>query len=254
MAEKTKISWTDSTWNPAWGCTKIGPGCDRCYAERLAKRYGFDVWGPDKPRRTFGKKHWTQPIAWNRKAEKEGKRTKVFCASMCDVFERHPDIEEMREVLWDVVRDTPHLDWQILTKRPHRIAENLPIDWANGYDNVWLGTSVENGNFAWRADFLREIPAAIRFVSCEPALGPMVKLSLDGIDWVIYGGESGPGFRKDDVRWARDLRERCRESGVAFFYKQASGRSPGTDALLDGKEAKEFPTPRKASQGILDVV
>jgi protein gp37 len=248
VGENTKISWTDATWNPAWGCTKIGPGCDNCYAEKLASRYGFDVWGPDKSRRTFGDKHWNEPVNWNKKARETGKRIKVFCASMCDVFENHPIIDGLRDRLWNLIRETQWLDWQLLTKRPNRIKENLPNDWLGGYENVWLGTSVESGDFAWRADFLRELPAVIKFISCEPAIGPLDNLVLDGINWVIYGGESGPNFRDHDINWARNLRIRCLEANVAFFYKQSPGRTPGTEALLDGKEVKEFPVPRVDSR------
>ena len=151
---KTTIEWTgtkneDGTWsagytfNPWWGCTKVSDGCKFCYALSIANRYGHDVWGVGATRRTFGENHWREPVRWNRKAGESGKRLRVFCASMADVFDPEAPADE-REKLWDLIRETPHLDWQILTKRPQLIAENLPFDWEDGYPNVWLGTSVED--------------------------------------------------------------------------------------------------------------
>lgn len=247
MSEKTIIAWTDHTWNLAWGCTKISPGCTHCYADTLSSRYGHDVWGPKAPRRTFGDKHWREPLKWNAKAQAEGGVHRVFCSSMCDNFEDHATIAAEREKLWPLVRSTPHLHWQLLTKRADRIADNLPADWGHGYANVWLGVSIENNDYAWRADCLRQIPAAVRFVSYEPALGPLDKLDLTGIDWLIVGGESGPGYRPMDLQWGRDMRDRCRGSGVAFFWKQSSAYRTEMGTTLDGETIKEYPTPRRAA-------
>lgn len=244
MAVTTAISWTDHTFNIAWGCVKVSPGCKNCYADLLSRRYGNDVWGPNKPRRVFGDKHWKEPVKWNRVAETEGTRKRVFCSSMCDVFEDHRTIDAEREKLWPLIRMTPWLDWQLLTKRAERIAANLPADWGQGYRNVWLGVSIENNDYVERADYLRRIPATVRFISYEPALGPLDALDLTGIDWLIYGGESGPRFRKHELNWPRQMRNKCREQGVAFFYKQSSSLHPGRETSLDGETIQMYPRRR----------
>lgn len=247
MAEKTAIAWTDHTFNLAWGCVKISPGCAHCYADDLAARYGHDVWGPGKARRTFGAKHWAEPLAWQRKAAAEGVRRRVFCSSMCDNFEDHPTIAAELAKLWPLIRATPDLDWQLLTKRADRIAACLPADWGEGYPNVWLGVSIENADYTWRADRLRAVPAAVRFVSYEPALGPLAQaLDLSGLDWVIYGGESGPSHRPEDKQWARDMRDACRGAGVAFFHKQSAARFTEQGVRLDGELIREYPAARRA--------
>jgi len=184
VGTETGIAWTDHTFNVAWGCTKVSPGCAHCYAEDLSTRYGHGVWGPNKPRRTFGAKHWAEPIAWDRAAGKpeprrsrwaesaphecggsERRRAKVFCSSMCDIFEDHRTIAEELVKLWPLIRATPHLDWQLLTKRVERIVESLPADWGDGYQNVWLGVSIENREYEWRVQLLRRVPAQVRFLS-----------------------------------------------------------------------------------------
>lgn len=255
MSETTGIGWTDHTFNIAWGCQRVSPGCEHCYAETLAKRYGLKVWGPKSTtgRRTFGEKYWANPLKWNAKAEKAGERRRVFCSSMADVFEDHPTIDAERERLWPLIRATPWLDWQLLTKRPERIAANLPSDWgANGYDNVWMGTSVETMRYIQRVEILVTIPAAIRFVSAEPLLGPLDFLYLrpgpycliEEINWLIVGGESGPGCRPMNLEWARTLRDQCREGDVAFLLKQLGGfpnSRAHADAVLDGRRHMEFP-------------
>lgn len=245
MAEETLIAWTDHTFNIAWGCTKISPGCAHCYADTLASRYGHDVWGAGRSRRTFGEKHWRQPADWNRLAIGDKRRHRVFTSSMCDVFEDHPTIAAEREKLWDVIRATRWLDWQVLTKRADRIRGCLPPDWGQGWDNVWLGVSVEHIDYEWRADCLRDIPAAVRFVSYEPALGPLHDMELRGLDWVIFGGESGVGFRAADAQWSRDMRDACAEAGVAYFHKQLSHRFTERGTMLDGVEVRQYPTPRR---------
>lgn len=244
MADKTLIAWTDHTFNIAWGCTKISPGCAHCYADTLSRRFGWDVWGPQAARRTFAEKHWKHPLHWNEAASKAGIRRRVFCSSMCDVFEDHPTIDAERAKLWEVIRQTPWLDWQLLTKRADRIAVNLPADWGTGYPNVWLGVSIESNEYVDRADHLRVIPAVVRFISYEPALGPLPDLSLTGIDWVIYGGESGPGYREHDLAWPREMRERCESAGVSFFYKQSSAIRTEMGIELDGEVVRNYPPKR----------
>lgn len=266
MGAETGIEWTDHTFNIAWGCIKVGPGCDHCYAETLAKRYGHNVWGPAKTtaRRTFGEKHWNEPLKWNAAAEKAGVRRRVFCSSMADVFEDHPTIDAEREKLWPLIRATPSLDWQLLTKRPERIAAALPLDWGEeGYANVWLGTSVESQDYAAkRIAPLAAVPAIVRFLSVEPLLGPLTFRwaswqarganpkgvtshldSLKALSWIIVGGESGPGCRPMDLNWVRTIRDECAEGGVAFFLKQLGGSNPRGHhlAVLDGVRHTAMP-------------
>lgn len=274
MGENTNISWCDHTFNLVIGCVKVSPGCENCYAETLAHdRMGLDVWGPAK---TTGRHHlrpayWRQPLRWNRQAEEAGQRRRVFCGSMCDWAEDHPDLIEPRKRLVELWRETPWLDWLMLTKRPERIAGLLPDDWgATGYPNVWLGTSVENQAFAdLRIPHLVKVPAVVRFLSCEPLIGP-IDLGRSHpcgyycdpdewggghhdhefwshirtrINWVIVGGESGKGFREMKTWWAEDLRDQCARAQVAFFFKQDNGTRPGANPDLLGQPWKEFPTP-----------
>lgn len=242
MGEITGISWCDHTHNIAWGCEKVSPGCKFCYADTQSGRFGFDIWGATKPRRTLSIQNWNKPLKWNREAQKEGKKHKVFSSSMCDNFEDHPTIIEELEKLWPLIRKTPWLEWQLLTKRADRIRESLPDDWGvDGYPNVWLGVSVENNNYNWRAEELKKVPAKIKFISYEPALGPVDDLDLNGIDWLIFGGESGPNFRSMDSDWARNVKTKCEKSGTVFFYKQTAALKSGTDPYLDGVEYKNFP-------------
>lgn len=252
MGETTAIAWTDHTFNIAWGCIKVSPGCKNCYAETLSEKRGSAVWGPNTQRRIFGDVHWKDPLKWNRKAQAAGKIARVFSSSMCDVFEDHPTIDEQRERLWATIRATPWLHWQLLTKRSDRIASHLPADWGvSGYPNVWLGVSIENDEYTFRADHLRVIAAAVRFISYEPALGPVPSLDTHGIDWIIYGGESGPGYRPEDKQWARDVRARCAHSGTAFFHKQSSAYRTEMGIELDGAIVREYPTPRGPYDSLL---
>lgn len=243
MGERTAIAWTDCSFNIVNGCTKISKGCRNCYAERLDVMFkGGKHFGPGLgQRQTFGDRHWRQPVIWNRKAAKEGRPKLVFCSSICDVFEDHPTVAQELEKLWPLIRSTPHLIWQLLTKRANRIRSCLPSDWGDGYPNVWLGVSIETREYAWRRQALAEVPAVCRFISYEPALGSLGAMSLEGISWVIYGGESGPNFRPDKPDWARNMRTRCQLEGVAFFYKQRASIQPGTGATLDGEKIQEFP-------------
>lgn len=264
MSENSSIEWTDHTWNPWWGCTKWSAGCTHCYADSLSRRYGFDVWGPRADRRFFGDKHWAEPLKWNRDAVKAGVRRRVFCASMADVFEHHMveetnvKMDEARTRLWAMVDATPMLDWLLLTKRPENIRLMGPYEWwVRPRPNVWYGTSVEDQEQAdKRIKYLLEVPAAIRFLSCEPLLGPV---NLDQacrhanglrrpnwgleINWVISGGESGAGARPCNPDWVRDLRDQCEAAGTAYFFKQWGGRiakSGGRE--LDGRIWNEFPS------------
>lgn len=220
MGQETGISWTHHTFNPWWGCTAISPGCDHCYAETFDKRVGGAHWGKDAPRRLFGEKHWNEPRKWNEAAQKAGERRRVFCASMADIFDADAP-EGQRERLWPLIRETPWLDWLLLTKRHGRIARNLPADWGDGYANVWLGVTVDDRrNGLPRVDVLRTIPARVRFLSVEPLLEDLGAVDLSGIHWVIMGGESGPGARVFLEDWARSLIRQCREQGAAPFVKQ----------------------------------
>lgn len=241
MGEQTNIAWTDHTFNPWMGCVKVSAGCKHCYAETLITgRMGLNVWGGNAPRQVT-KGPWVDVMKWDRKAEMDGVRRRVFCGSLCDVFEDHPDANAVRSKLWTLIALCKNLDWQLLTKRPENIVRMLPDDWDAGWPHVWLGTSIEDMRVAERADILRAIPAPVRFISYEPALGPLNDIDLSGIHWVIYGGESGPNRRPEDKQWARDMRDKCAAAGVAFFHKQSAGLHSGTGMLLDGKVIQEFP-------------
>lgn len=236
MGDKTKIEWCDATFNPWIGCQAVSPGCDHCYAERLALKMGV-AWGPHEHRRLASEAYWTQPHRWARQARETGIRKKVFCASMADVFDNAVPWP-WREQLWGVIKDTTELDWLILTKRPENMAQMLPTNWRDGWDNVWLGISAEDQpRYDHRWPILRDTPAAIRFVSYEPALGAldiMGKASM--LDWLICGGESGPGYREMDPMWEAMIREQCRILGIAYFCKQMAGKK---------KFPKDFPLVRQ---------
>lgn len=241
MGSFSKIEWTTHTFNPWWGCTKVSEGCRFCYAETLSNRYKYDFWGAKKPRRLLSDQHWQEPIRWNSEAQREGIRHKVFCASMADVFEERAP-EGQLERLWDLIRITPNLDWQLLTKRPQLIAEKLPADWGAGYSNVWLGTSVEDERVLDRVHCLAAVPSVVRFLSIEPLIGPIRCLPLDGIDWVIVGGESGVGARPMEPEWVIDIRKQCHQSCVPFFFKQWGGtnkKKAGRE--LEGRHYNEMP-------------
>lgn len=235
------------------GCTKVSAGCTHCYAETLTKnRMGLALWG-DKAARQVTKQPWVNVRQWERAAANghdgilgAGQPSLVFLGSLMDWAENRPDLVEPRGRMWDLIRACPHLHFQMLTKRPENIRGMLPADWgATGWPNVWLGTSIEDMRVAARADRLRDVPAVVRFISYEPALGSLNGLDLAGIDWVIYGGESGSGFRSEDKQWARDMHAKCSAAGVAFFHKQSSGYRTEMGIELDGKIVREFPRPRK---------
>jgi len=226
MAQNSSIEWTDHTFNPWWGCSKVSPACDNCYAELWAKRMGHKVWGSAANRRFFSDAHWNEPLVWNEEARMEDRRKRVFCASMADVFERRAELHDHRERLWDLIGSTSHLDWLLLTKRPQNIQNMVPWK-AKWPANVWLGTTVENQLFAEkRLPFLLKNAAAVRFLSCEPLLGPLDLTAwfhakhLHPIDWVIAGGESGPSSRPMHPDWATKILHQCQEAKVPFHFKQ----------------------------------
>ena len=240
MGEHTKIAWADSTWNPWIGCTHAGSGCDHCYAEMQNKfrRWNGGTWGNAAPRRVTAEQTWRDPLNWEDKARagrvgKDAERWLVFAGDLCDIFDRLGD-KNARTRMWELFRQTPHLTWLILTKRPQHISKFLPADWGEGYRNVWLGVTVENRKNGYpRIKALRRVPATMRFLSCEPLLEGLPDIELTGIDWVIVGGESGSEARRFDVEWARAIRERCQESSVAFFFKQL-----GSAPFVDGSPFK----------------
>jgi protein gp37 len=247
MGFNSSIEWTTHTFNPWWGCTKVSDGCRNCYAEALSNRYGHSVWGAGKPRRLMSDAHWQAPLGWDADAKRTGRRARVFCASMADVFEEQAPPGQLVR-LWDLIRLTPSLDWQLLTKRPHRITESLPPDWGSGYSNVWLGTSVEDQRVINRVRELSAVPAVVRFLSVEPLLGPIRRLPLKGIDWIIVGGESGPNARPIEAEWVLDIRRQCRTAGVPFFFKQWGGvNKKKSGRTLSGRIYNEMPKPRRLS-------
>lgn len=239
MADRSAIEWTEATWNPVTGCTQVSPGCAHCYAKTFAERWRGV---PDHPyEQGFELKLWPerleQPLRWRRPRV-------IFVNSMSDLF--HEEIPEV--FIEEVFRVMEQADWhvfQILTKRHERLFElrdRLP--WP---PNVWIGVSIENRRFVHRADYLRQVPAAVRFISAEPLLGPLEALDLSGIDWLIAGGESGPGHRPVREEWLIELRDRCSEEDVAFFFKQWGGARPKSGGrLLEGRSWDEMPTQRPA--------
>lgn len=231
MAENTEIAWTDHTFNPVKGCQKVSEGCKHCYAESETKRYGLAVWGPSAPRVRTAPDYWKQPRKWNKRALDAGVRERVFCASWADVGEDHPDWVQPRRDLARMIEETPALDWLLLTKRPESLVRLFAdAGWSGAWPaNVWAGHTVENqGAAAERIPHLRRVPARVRFLSCEPLLGPVdlrgALLDSSRIHWVIVGGESGPSARPFDLAWARSIRDQCRAAEVPFFFKQAGAR------------------------------
>lgn len=278
MGENSTIEWTHHTFNPWWGCTKVSPGCDHCYAEAWAKRTGFsDIWNAPA-RRRLSEKYWEQPYRWNQQAERDGLRRRVFCASMADVFDAD-GLPAEREWLWQIIEETAHLDWLLLTKRIGNAPKMLPERWLERpRPNVWIGATVVN-----QAEVDRDVPkllatpAAIRFLSCEPLLeeiglgehlfGPeepcaqcpkdidcecgwktRQELGLPSIGWVIVGGESGAGARPFVLGWGKQLVHECRMASVPVFVKQVGARPVNREGercprILDrkGKLMEEWP-------------
>jgi len=234
VGDNSAIEWTDATWNPVTGCTKVSPGCKNCYAERLALRLqamgnpryhaGFDV--------TLHADQLDLPLRW-----RQPKR--VFVNSMSDLFHEAVPESFIGEV-FEVMGMAHWHTFQVLTKRADRLRQLAPkLKWS---PNIWQGVSVETMRYFSRVERLREVPASVRFLSLEPLLGPLPNLPLQGIDWVIVGGESGPNNRKVSVEWVRDIRDQCRDARVAFFFKQWGGRTSKTGGrMLDGRLWDELP-------------
>jgi protein gp37 len=252
MSDRTRIEWTDATWNPTTGCTRVSAGCDHCYAAVLANGRLSDVYLARKPARDsaanrrdpFAVRLWPErldyPLRW-----KEPRR--VFVNSMSDLF--HADIPEaFQRQIFEIMLRADHHNYQVLTKRPSRaerfVRRNADL-FVSGTvpEHVWIGASVESQNVLYRVNQLRQVPAAVRFLSCEPLLGPL-DLDLASIDWVIVGGESGIGHRVMDLDWARGIRDQCQDAGVAFFFKQVGGRTPKANGrVLDRRTWDEYPVP-----------
>lgn len=234
MALNSTIEWTDATWNPVTGCTQVSAGCDHCYAMTFAERFRGV---PNHPyEQGFDLRLWPErlelPLRWR-------KPRRIFVNSMSDLF--HADVPEdyIRRVFDTMVRADQHI-YQVLTKRPQRLAKLAKtLPWP---EHIWVGVSVESNEAAWRADFLRRVPATVRFISAEPLIGPIDQLKLDGIHWVITGGESGLGHRPCNPDWVRDARDRCVAEQVAYFHKQWGGRTSKMGGReLDGRTWDEMP-------------
>lgn len=243
MPTATRIRWTGATWNPMSGCTKLSPGCDHCYAYSLAERYrgtaaypvGFDT--VYKPQKLGDPARWKDP-------------RRIFVNSMSDLF--HDDYtDDQLDAVFSVMYQVDRHTYQVLTKRPTRMRDYV-LEWLQRTGlpavpaHIWLGTTIELDQYTWRANRLREIPVPVRFISAEPLLGPLPSLDLEGIGWLIIGGESGPGYRTLDHAWARALRDRARQHGTAVFFKQDSGHRTEMRPYLveeDGSQStiEEYP-------------
>ncbi|MCK9463173.1 MAG: phage Gp37/Gp68 family protein [Proteobacteria bacterium] len=231
----TKISWTNETWNTVTGCQKVSAGCARCYAATMTRR--LKAMGQEKYQAGFSEVV-THPECLG-EPYKLRKPSMVFVNSMSDTFHKDVPVEFIQKI-FSVAVDCPRHTFQVLTKRSERLVELAPqLPWPA---NVWMGVSVENERHVNRIDHLRQVPAAVRFLSIEPLLGPIPNLNLDGIDWVIVGGESGPGSEPVLEAWVVDIRDQCREAGVAFFFKQWGGRNnKKAGHLLLGETCQEMP-------------
>jgi protein gp37 len=246
MAE-TSIEWTDATWNPVAGCTVLTAGCTNCYAMRMAAR--LDAMGQEKyrglTRRSGGRAVWTGKIRLDEKSltapKSWSKPRKVFVNSMSDLF--HEDVPaEFIARVWSVMKETPRHTYQILTKRPDRMAEVLSRPPFEILPNVWLGASVEDGRVLNRLEAVRPVPAAVRFVSLEPLIGSVADGDLTGINWAIVGGESGPRAREMKPEWVDEIEAMCRRSGTAFFFKQWGGKNKkAAGRMLNGQTYDEMP-------------
>ena len=243
MTENSKIEWTDHTFNPWMGCQTVSPGCDLCYAEAMMDhRFGKVLWGAHGKRVRTTERNWKAPLRWAKAAQNTGTRPRVFCASLGDVWDNKAP-KEWRVDLFRLIDNTPELDWLLLTKRPENIAKMLPVAIAGlkpwPWPNVWLGTTCEDQEYYDRRwPVLSKVPAPVHFVSYEPALGPLVlPWSARRPDWIICGGESGPGARMMKPKWARDLMKQCHRRGIAFFMKQVTEKKPIPSGLL----VREYP-------------
>jgi protein gp37 len=245
----SQISWTDHSFAPWFGCTRVSPACDHCYAEHwTVGRFKKAEWGAHARRVRSAPSTWEKPRSWQRAAAREGKPLFIFCSELSDVFDNRA-LDEWRLDLWSLIRETPNLIWLLLSKRPQNFRKMLPADWASGYPNAWLGVTAENQSEAnRRLPILRRTPGVRRFVSAEPLL-ESVNFSrwLDSVDWVITGCESLPGKRAGrhcDVDWVRALRDQCLASDSAFWLKQlvVDGRVVELPEL-DGRIWTERPAP-----------
>ena len=245
MAGNTQIEWTDATWNPVTGCTKVSPGCKHCYAERLAARLkkmanpryanGFSV--------TLHRDQIDLPLRWKNPRM-------IFVNSMSDLFHESIPKQFIKDVFHTMKRARRHV-FQVLTKRSKRLLElSGELNWS---PNIWQGVSVESADYLWRIEDLARTPANLKFLSLEPLLGPIECLPLDGIDWVIVGGESGPSHRRIESQWVREIMLQCSAAGVPFFFKQWGGRTPKSGGrLLDNREWNAMPIVSLAQSGPTD--
>lgn len=263
MGKKTGISWTDHTHNWWWGCNEVtDEECGDCYARDLARQYGWkdggnagpEIWGAPRAttRRILSDKHNAEPYVWNAAAWLRDERECVFVESMSDLFEFHPLLVAPRQIAFRTIKNTPYLDYKMLTKRPQMITRYVPKEWLEGDWplNAWIGFSAGSQRFLdERLPYVVDLPAPVIFVSHEPATGPInIEQLAAQVDpkklWIITGGKSGPNWRVNamELDWARYVRDQCREMGIAFFFKQASARRPGVGPELDGVLHHEWPT------------
>ncbi len=252
MADRSPIEWTQATWNPTTGCDRVSAGCDNCYALKLAgrlKAMGSAKYQSDGDPRTSGPGFGLtlHPAALQIPGRWREPRM-IFVNSMSDLFHAQVPISFVRDVL-TVIADTPRHTYQLLTKRARRMRRLADrLDWP---PNLWVGVSVENAAALDRIDDLRQVPAAVRFLSCEPLLSPLLDIQIHGIDWVIAGGESGPNARPVDADWVRQLRDLTTRAGVPFFFKQWGGLTAKAGGrLLDGRTWDEYPDPRLAARAV----
>lgn len=264
MGVNSKIEWTNHTFNPWMGCVKVSPACKFCYAEADRKMRGQLLWGAAAPRQVTSEAYWKQPLKWDRDARQSGVRARVFCGSLCDVMEDYggrmmcswADQWTMHDVrdcaLYPLIERTPTLDWLLLTKRPENYRRFLPESWLGSpRPNVWLGTTVESSEYFWRIDALKTAPAGVHFLSIEPLLSDIPALGeyLDGIEWVICGGESGHHARPMHSDWARGVRDTCESRGISFLFKQWGEHDSGlvkigkkaAGRIIDGRTWDQLP-------------
>lgn len=250
MAANSQIGWTDHTFNFWWGCTKVSEECRHCYIEAIMKRAGIAApfGGPIRT------KNWSTPLRWHRKAARDRVRRRVFTCSMSDFF--HPGADAWRAEAWQLIAECRNLDWLILTKRPEQVSTCLPSDWGGqGYRHVWLGVTCGHSDSYERVSRLIEIPAAVRFVSAEPLLGPLdLRAYLPQIDWVITGCEQAARKKRRVMKldWVRDIDRQCQQTDTAHFFKQYyqdERGTPCTDGVLDGVVRQDFPRQRQLVVG-----
>jgi len=260
---RTKIQWVTYTFNPWWGCVQVSPACDHCYAMVLARRlgrrqFGHPVeWGPGGQRGYIADAKWLEPLRWDRLAAKRGRRERVFCGSMMDVFEGSSEQRPHLERLFELIGSTPHLDWLLLTKRPNNVRKLAPSPLPQ---NVWVGTTVENQHWAdQRLPHLLAVECPIRFLSVEPMLSALDLRGVLGpgpgrVNWVIFGGESGVSARGPEgaIGWYRDLRDQCASAGVPIFHKQMGAFRQAGDRLIKLKPRE--PRPGRGEPAVLDGV